>query len=396
LKGNAIKKFSIRSLFSGLPPLFVLAHFGHHLLTALPIPLLPMIRSDFALDYTQSGLIISAFSLSYGIGQLPAGWLADRIGPRILITIGICGVALAGLLVGLSQTYIMMIVFLVLMGVAGGGYHPASTQMLSASVEPKKRGRVLGLHMIGGSSSFFLAPLIAAAIAIVWGWRGPFIALAVPTILFGIIFYVLLGRRADTKKTEYRITGSDNETPPTPHRLHRLVPFIILSTFNGAVIISTISFIPLFLVDHFGISKETAAASMALIYSAGLWASPLGGYLSDRWGRIKVVLAVCFLAGPVVYLLNLAPYGLSVGAVLVAIGVIMYVLAPASQAYIVDKTPEHNRSTILGIYFFSSMEGGGLLTPVMGYLIDQLGFYPSFTIAGAALLTMTLVCSIWL
>ena len=396
MKGNAIKKFSIRSLFSGLPPLFVLAHFGHHLLTALPIPLLPMIRSDFALDYTQSGLIISAFSLSYGIGQLPAGWLADRIGPRILITIGICGVALAGLLVGLSQTYIMMIVFLVLMGVAGGGYHPASTQMLSASVEPKKRGRVLGLHMIGGSSSFFLAPLIAAAIAIVWGWRGPFIALAVPTILFGIIFYVLLGRRADTKKTEYRITGSDNETPPTPHRLHRLVPFIILSTFNGAVIISTISFIPLFLVDHFGISKETAAASMALIYSAGLWASPLGGYLSDRWGRIKVVLAVCFLAGPVVYLLNLAPYGLSVGAVLVAIGVIMYVLAPASQAYIVDKTPEHNRSTILGIYFFSSMEGGGLLTPVMGYLIDQLGFYPSFTIAGAALLTMTLVCSIWL
>jgi len=66
-----------------------------------------MIRSDFALDYTQSGLVISAFSLAYGIGQLPAGWLADRIGRQVMITMGIIGVAAAGLLVGLSQTYIM-------------------------------------------------------------------------------------------------------------------------------------------------------------------------------------------------------------------------------------------------------------------------------------------------
>jgi len=121
----------------------VLAHFAHHLLTALPIPLLPMIRSDFALDYTQSGLVISAFSLSYGISQLPAGWLADRIGHRRLITIGICGVALAGLLIGLSQTYIMMIVFLALMGVLGGSYHPASPPLISASVQPKNQGWAL-------------------------------------------------------------------------------------------------------------------------------------------------------------------------------------------------------------------------------------------------------------
>ena len=98
----------------------MLAHFGHHLLTALPVPLLPMIKDDFALDYTQSGLVISAFTLSYGIGQLPAGWLADRIGRRILIAIGICGVALAGLIIGISHTYIMLIIFLALMGVMGG------------------------------------------------------------------------------------------------------------------------------------------------------------------------------------------------------------------------------------------------------------------------------------
>jgi len=369
------------------------AHCGHHLLTAIPTPLLPLIRSEFALNYTQSGLVISAFTLAYGIGQLPAGWLADRIGPRIVLTTGVCGVAIAGLLVGFSQTYLMLLAFLALMGLLGGGYHPAASPMISSSVEPKNRGRALGLHMIGGSASYFLAPLIAVAIATAWGWRGSFIGLAVPTMVFGVVFYILLGRWAVTSKTKHK-TLSDTEAPSPPGRLRRLVWFIILSTSNQAIVLSAISFIPLFLVDYFGISEETAGASMALIYSAGLWAGPLGGYLSDRLGRVPVMLAVCFIAGPAIYLFNLAPYGLGTSALLVIIGVIVYVRMPVSEAYIVSQTSEHNRSTILGIYFFSSMEGGGVLTPVMGYLIDQFGFYPSFTIAGAALLITTFICSI--
>ncbi len=62
-----------------------MAHFAHHLLTALPVPLLPFIRGDFGLDYAQAGLVVSAFGLAYGIGQLPAGWLSDRIGPRLML-----------------------------------------------------------------------------------------------------------------------------------------------------------------------------------------------------------------------------------------------------------------------------------------------------------------------
>ena len=393
---NIIKKRSFHSLLPGLLPLFVLAHFAHHLVTALPVPLLPLIRDDFALDYTQSGLVLSAFTLSYGVSQLLGGWLADRIGPRILITIGICGVALGGLLVGLSQTYVMMIAFLVLMGLLGGGYHPASPPLVSALVEPKNRGRALGFHMVGGSASFFLAPLIAAAIALVWGWRGSFIALAVPTIVFGIVFYILLGRLADTKQDQEKIISSHNQTPPTVRRLHHLVPFIILSTFTGAVTLATISFIPLFVVDHFGIGREVAAALIAVIYFAGLWASPLGGHLSDRLGRVPVLLTACFIAGPVIYLLNLVPYGLGFGAMLLIIGMVLYIPQPASEAYIVGQVSERRRSSILGIYYFSAIGGTGVLTPVIGYLIDHFGFYLTFTFIGAVLVTVTLVCSIFL
>ena len=108
----------IRSFFSGPMPLFIMAHCAHHLLTALPTPLLPLIRTEFALNYTQSGLLISVFGISYGLSNLPSGWLADRIGPRSMITMGICGIAIAGLFIGLSPTYNMMVAFMILMGLA--------------------------------------------------------------------------------------------------------------------------------------------------------------------------------------------------------------------------------------------------------------------------------------
>ena len=377
----------------GLLPCFVAAHFVHHLLTALPIPLLPLIRADYSLDYTLSGWVVSAFNLAYGIGQLPAGWLADRIGPRIIITIGICGVALAGLFVGLSQSFWMLLFFLALMGFLGGGYHPASPPLIAASVEPRMRGRALGLHVIGGGASYFLAPLIGTAIAAYWGWRGSFIWLAAPTIVFGLFFYALLRRHPNAQGS-----GAEDPSSPSPDAYVEipagsLAIFIFLSTFTGAVIFAVISFVPLFLVDQFGFAKERAGAFFAAIYSAGLWVSPIGGYLSDRWGRIPVILGVCFLAGPVIYALQLAPGQWGILVLLLILGVIIYVRMPVSESYIIRHTSPRNRSTVLGLYYFGSMEGGGVLTPIAGYLIDHYGFGASFTAAGALILAATLICA---
>jgi len=289
-----------------------------------------------------------------------------------------------------------MLVFLVLMGLLGGGYHPAASPAISALVEPRNRGQALGVHMIGGSASYFLSPLIAAAIAAAWSWRSPFIGLAIPAIGFGIVFYVLLGRRLAPKEAEHGAITSDKETPSAPGRLRRLAPFLTLSTFTQASVISIISFIPLFLVDHLGISKQIAAASIALIYSSGFWAGILGGYLSDRLGRMPVVLVTCFAASPAIYLLNLVSPGWSAAALLITIGMTMYARAPVSEAYIIDQTSERNRSTILGIYYFGSMEGSGVLTPAIGYLVDHFGFSASFTITAIVVFVVTSVCAVWL
>lgn len=373
-----------------------MAHFVHHLLTAIPGPLLPMIRSEFQLDYTRSGLVISAFGLSYGIGQLPAGWFADRIGTRLLLTLGICGVAIAGFLVGISNSFSFIILFLALMGILGGGYHPAAPPVISSLVDPRNRGRALGFHMIGGSGSFFIAPILAAAMASYWGWRMAFIWLSLPTIAFGVFLFLILGRATADKGRDLKALRTWDEKKGPPGRLRRLVMVIALSTFTGALFISVISFIPLILVDHFHVSKETAGALLGIIYSAGLWAGPVAGYISDRLGRVPVMLAACFIGGPIIYLITVVPYGWGFMVLLVSIGIIIYVRMPVTESYIVGNTSPHNRSTILGIYYFCAMEGGGILTPIIGYSIDRIGFYTTYTLSGAFLFLVTLAFSLGL
>jgi len=72
-----------------LIPQFMLAHFSHHVCTGVLIPLLPLLRESFGLNYFQSGILVSCFSISYGIGQVPLAILADRFSRRLIIILGL-------------------------------------------------------------------------------------------------------------------------------------------------------------------------------------------------------------------------------------------------------------------------------------------------------------------
>lgn len=362
---------------------------------ALLTPLLPYIRNDFTLTYTQIGWLVFAYNLAYGISQLPGGWLTDRIGPRIMLAIGVAGVALIGLLVSFSPTHMALLLLLVLLGLVGGGYHPAAAPLVSASVKPENRGRALGLHQIGGTGSFFLAPIIVAGIAGALGWRGTFVVIAIPTVIFGIIFYVLLGRLGYTNKAKQEAVVSQPGIPSTPSPLPRLVAFIVLGISSMVLVYSVISFLPLYIVDYFGRSEETAAVMLSLAYFGGLWAGPLGGYLSDRLGRVPVLLVMGLITGPIIYSLNLVSFGVGLSAVLILMGMAMHLGMPVTEAYIITHTSERRRSTVLGIYYLGS-RGGPAIAPLIGYLIDHYGFHTSFSVVGVTMFAVTLICAIFL
>ncbi len=359
---------------------------------ALLSPLLPFIRSDFSLSYTQVGGLLFAYNVSYGLSQLPAGWLADRLGARILLTAGVAGVALAGLLIGLSPNYIVLALFLVILGLMGGGYHPAASPLVSAAVKPEHRGRALGIHQIGGTGSFFLAPLVAAGIAGALGWRGAFLSISIPAMAFGIVFYVLLGRMGYANVAGKKAIDVSTARPSEPGDLRRLSAIIAIGIASMVLVYSSLQFVSLYAVDVLGASKEAGAAMLSIAYFGGIWGGPLGGYLSDRLGRIPVVIAVGLIAGPSIYLLNHVSLGVSLYAVLLLMGTAMHVGMPVVESYIIGHVSPQKRSTVLGIYYTGS-RGGPAITLLLGFLIDTYKFYITFSGVAVTMAAVALVCS---
>jgi MFS family permease len=358
--------------------------------------LLPFIRTEFGLDYTQASFVTSAFALANGAGQLPAGWLADRIGPMALIMVGILGVALAGVLVGISQTYVMLLVFLILMGVVAGGYHPAATPLISQSVEPNQQGKALGYHLIGGNASFFLAPVVAGATAGVWGWRGSFLGLALPTAVFGLIFYFYLRRRTTKTHTQQARRGLGEVRPPPPGNVRRMVAFLTMTVLAGGASMSIMAFLTLYAVDRLGATEEMAAPLLSVVFFSGLWAGPIGGYLSDRVGRVPIIIVTSLINGFLIYLMPLVGWGLGFFAILFSFGLSNALRWPVAEVFIMEQTTSRYRSTLFGIYYFTMHYTGAVFAPMMGSIIDKWGFDVCFTIASVAVLVVTAVCSLFL
>ena len=179
-------------------------------------------------------------------------------------------------------------------------------------------------------------------------------------------------------------------------RLRRLVAFLLLSVLTGGIVSSVFAFITLYAVDNFGASTTGAASFLAIMSFAGLWVSPLAGYLSDRLGRVPIIIAACLLSAFVVYMLNWAPYYWGMAALMLLLGVATFTRMPVSEAYIIGQTTERNRSTVYGIYYFSMTETGAVFAPIMGYLIDNYGFYDCFTWASIAIVVITVVGAFFL
>jgi predicted MFS family arabinose efflux permease len=397
---NAVQGYLSRFklLFSGMLPLFMLAHFGHHVVGAMISPLLPMIRDDLSLNYTTAGVLVSVFSIVGGIAQLPAGWLADKVGSRIMILISVTGVACGGVLIGLSNSYGMLLVLLGITAMLGGGYHPAAASSISAMTPPQRRGRALGLHLIGGTSSFWVTMFLVAPMAAAWSWRTPFIVLSIPVAVLGLVLFYVIGKRlkaGDNVPSASKAKASP-VTEATAIRWRVFLPFLILTVGSAMIIQSAGAYYSMYAADKLGVSKSMVVLLMAISPFVGMFAAPLGGYLADRIGGIPVVILSCLVAGPLLYVVSLVPNGWAFVPVLVAIGVVNMARAPSAETYFVTQIPANRRATILGIYFFAGAELAGLMTPLVGRLIDKYGFSPVLTWSAVAVVSLTLICTLFL
>jgi DHA1 family multidrug resistance protein-like MFS transporter len=122
----------------------------------------------------------------------------------------------------------------------------------------------------------------------------------------------------------------------------------------------------------------------------------VGGYISDRIGRVPIIIFGGIVSGCLIYLIPFANWGLSFFSILFFIGLVNAMRMPVSEAFIMGQVSSGRRSTIFGVYYFTMQYTGAVFAPILGELIDRWGFDVCFSLAGSTVVLVTIICSFFL
>ena len=142
-----------------------IAHWVSHFhIFVLPM-LFPYLKAQLGVGYIELGFALTVFGLVSGLTQAPIGYLADHIGARKVLLIGLCVGGLALILLGMNLSYTSLILCAALLGLANSVYHPCDYAILSTHMDEARMGRAFSIHTFAGFLGGAVAPAIMAALA---------------------------------------------------------------------------------------------------------------------------------------------------------------------------------------------------------------------------------------
>jgi sugar phosphate permease len=155
------------------------------------------IREEMGLSGTEIGLLLSAFSLAYGIAQLPCGLLLDRKGPRIMLGVGMFVWSVFQTLSGMIHNFTQFIWVRIGLGIGEAPMNPCGVKVINDWFNIKHRGMPMGVFNSASTIGLAISPPILTAMMLAFGWRGMFITIGVLGIALSIGWYMLYRNRQD-------------------------------------------------------------------------------------------------------------------------------------------------------------------------------------------------------
>jgi NNP family nitrate/nitrite transporter-like MFS transporter len=332
-------------------------------------PLGVAISRDLGLEPAEKGLMVAIPVLSGAILRVIAGLLVDHIGPKRTGLIGqlivLAGLALAWL-AGVRD-YGGVIALGLVLGVAGASFAVA-LPLASRWYPPEHQGLALGIAGAGNSGTA-LAALFAPSLAEQFGWNNVIGLAALPLVLAFVVFFFF---------------AKDAPSQPKPKTLSTY--FAVLKkadawwlmllysvTFGGFVGLS--SSLTIFFNSEYGLPAVTAGFFTAGCVFAGSFARPVGGFLADRFGGVRVLTAVYLVAAAG---LVVASFAWSSAWIALAIILLAMSALGAGNGAVFQIAPQRFKDelgVITGLVGMTGGVGGFYLASTLGFAKQITGSY---------------------
>jgi NNP family nitrate/nitrite transporter-like MFS transporter len=337
---------------------------------ALLSPLGPRLKESLGLSSVQQALVIAVPVVVGSLGRIPVGALTDRAGARVMFPVISFATAVPVLILSHWHGYVSLLVFGFLLGIGGTAF-AIGVPFVNAWFPPERRGLALGLFGMGMGGTA-LSALTTVRLAAAHGFVAPFYLVAAVLVGYGLLAAVVLRdnprRMVPTTSATHRLAGA-LRLPVTWE-----LSWLYAIAFGGYVAFGV--YLVTYLKTAYGLTPADASNKMAGFVVVAVLARPLGGWLSDRFTPVPVLVTcysvVALMAAVQAGQPDLAPLGtitfLTMAAALGA-------GAGGVFALVARVTPAERVGAVTGVVGAAGGLGGFIPPLVMGAIYGATGSY---------------------
>jgi FSR family fosmidomycin resistance protein-like MFS transporter len=334
----------------------------------------PILKETYELDFIQIGMITLTFQIAGALLQPVIGMVTDRHAAPYSPVVGMM-FTLSGLVsLAFAQSYEMILVSVVLIGIGSSIFHPEATRMARYAAGGRQ-GLAQGIFQVGGQAGGALGPVFAALIIVPWGQSS--LAWFAVLALLAMMLLTWIGSKQRQISAEFMAMGARRtaEVKTTNHApltigigLVVLTFLMFTKNFYGE---SFRSFYTFYLIERFGLSIPASQMMLFIFLLAAAVGVLIGGIVGDRIGRYRIIWIS--VLGPLPLTLIL-PYTdlFWTGVLTIMINLIMASAFASILIYAMDLLP--NRIGLIGGLFYGLNFGlGGVAAGFLGVLAENYG-----------------------
>src|ERR1700678_852018 len=253
----------------------------------------PLIRQDLGLSIADMGYLLSAFLWAYAFAQLPTGAMVDKLGPRILLTIGLSLWSFAQLLGGLVQGFGQFFGARILLGIGEAPQFPTGARVARDWFNPRDRGLATGIFNCASSLGTAIAVPLLTFLMLYFGWRVMFMIMGIAGLVMAAVWYVVYRNPTEVELTPEENSYRTHGDPPGQRTKVTLREWRLLFRFRttwgmilgyfGCIYLTWIytAWLPGYLEIERHMSVKFTGWAAAVPFAWGVVGGVLGGYIVD-------------------------------------------------------------------------------------------------------------------